>query len=111
MTQLSSTALERAGALRQKLWSRASEEPGRVFDDIYNLIYSQHVVGVAVDETLRGPGGSTPGVDGETAEDFVAATGRQELVDSVISELKWKKVDFAPLKKIVITKEDGSSER
>jgi RNA-directed DNA polymerase len=54
--------------MQAKLRRWAAADPGRRFDDLFNLVHDPATLIVAFDRVSGNKGANTPGVDGITAE-------------------------------------------
>lgn len=64
--------------MQAKLHRWAAADPGRRFDDLFNLVHDSATLIAAFDRVAANRGAKTPGVDGTTVadvEDYVGAPG------------------------------------
>ena len=66
-------ARSRVSEMQAKLHRWAAADPGRRFDDLFNLVYDPATLIVAFDRVAGNRGASTAGVDGLTAADVEKA--------------------------------------
>lgn len=107
-----SLASRRVLGMQQKLHRWAVADPGRRFDDLYNLIYDPVFLVAAWTRVKGNTGGRSAGVDGRT----VAAIERSDLgVEGFLADLRaqLKARRFAPLpvRERLIPKADGKRRR
>ena len=84
----------RAGEAQTKLHRWATEDPGRRFDDLYNLVYDPAFLVVAWNRVRGNKGARTAGVDGVSPRSVVFGAG--ELLDGIRDDLKSRR--FAPVR-------------
>jgi RNA-directed DNA polymerase len=68
----------RVSEMQAKLHQWAAADPGRRFDDLFNLVHDPATLLVAFDRVAGNPGANTPGVDGLTVasvEEFIGVPG------------------------------------
>ena len=68
----------RVSGMQVKLHRWAAADPGRRFDDLFNLVHDPATLIVAFDRVAGNQGANTPGVDGWTVahvEEFVGVPG------------------------------------
>ena len=84
----------KAGEAQTKLHRWATEDPGRRFDDLYNLVYDPAFLVVAWNRVRGNKGARTAGVDGVSPRSVVFGAG--ELLDGIRDYLKSRR--FAPVR-------------
>ena len=82
----------KAGEAQTKLHRWATEDPGRRFDDLYNLVYDPAFFVVAWNRVRGNKGARTAGVDGVGPRSVVFGAG--ELLDGIRDYLKSRR--FVP---------------
>ena len=65
----------RVSEMQVKLHRWAAADPGRKFDDLFNLVHDPATLTVAFDRVAGNTGSRTPGVDGLTVADVERAVG------------------------------------
>ena len=80
--------------MQTKLHRWATEDPGRRFDDLYNLVYDPAFLVVAWNRVRGNKGARTAGVDGVSPRSVVFGAG--ELLDGIRDDLKSRR--FAPVR-------------
>ena len=80
--------------MQTKLHRWATEDPGRRFDDLYNLVYDPAFLVVAWNRVRGNKGARTAGVDGVSPRSVVFGAG--ELLDGIRGDLKSRR--FAPVR-------------
>lgn len=93
-------------ALQEKLYGRALEDRSKIFDGIYNLVFSLPVLVAATTHVLSGDGANTPGIDGITKK-HIEQMGRTRFIQGLQQELKKKSYRPNHLKPKDIPKSNG----
>jgi RNA-directed DNA polymerase len=78
---------DRVSEMQAKLHRWAAADPGRRFDDLFNLVHHPATLQVAWTRVVGNPGGRTAGVDGMNAAD-VERFGVQEFLDELRTAVK-----------------------
>src|SRR4051812_29515514 len=78
---------DRVSEMQAKLHRWAAAEPGRRFDDLFNLVHHPATLQVAWTRVVGNTGGRTAGVDGMNAAD-VERFGVQEFLDELRTAIK-----------------------
>ena len=93
------------GEMQRKLALWATQEPGRKFKDLHNLLYDKDWITVAHDHVRKNAGSKTAGLDGITMKDF------DENLDSNIEQLrqdlKAQTFEPQPVRRVYIPKPGG----
>ena len=97
--------------IQTKLHRWARDDPGRVFDDLFNLVADPAFLLVAWDRVRSNKGAKTAGVDGQTAASIVARIGVGEFLDALRASLKQRSFRPLPVKERMIPKQDGKLRR
>jgi RNA-directed DNA polymerase len=98
----------RVSEMQAKLHSWAAADPGRRFDDLFNLVYDPATLLVAFERVAGNTGANTPGVDGLTValvEEFIGAPG---FLDDLRTALKAGTFRPLPVRERTIPKPGGS---
>ncbi len=82
-----------------------AKDPGFRTNDLYNLVYDMDFLCRAYGEVKSNSGASTPGVDGQTMEDFEEDLG--ENLQDLRRSLKLESYDPEPVRRTYIPKGDG----
>lgn len=82
-----------------------AKDPGFRTNDVYNLVYDMDFLRRAYGEVKSNSGASTPGVDGQTMEDFEEDLG--ENLQDLRRSLKSESYDPEPVRRTYIPKGDG----
>ncbi|WP_433346899.1 group II intron reverse transcriptase/maturase [Microtetraspora malaysiensis] len=83
-------------------------DPGRRFDDLFNLVHDPATLLVAFDRVAGNHGARTPGVDGLTATDVEQRIGVPGFLDDLRAQLKAGTFRPLPVRERVIPKPGGS---
>jgi RNA-directed DNA polymerase len=97
----------RVSEMQAKLHRWAVADPGRRFDDLFNLVHDPATLKVAWDRVAGNTGARSPGVDGRTALD-VEDLGVQRFLDDVRSAVKAGSFRPMPVRERMIPKPGGS---
>lgn len=98
----------RVSEMQTKLHRWAAADPGRRFDDLFNLVYDPATLLVAFERVAGNTGANTPGVDGLTVslvEEFIGAPG---FLDDLRTALKAGTFRPLPVRERMIPKPGGS---
>ncbi len=93
-------------ALQKKFFERANEDPSRVFDGIYNLVYQPAVLVEAAARVLSNKGANTPGLDGITKA-MIDEKGRERFILRLHKELRGKNYNPSPLRPTTLKPSNG----
>jgi len=104
-----SEAESRVLAMQRKLHQWAVSDPGRRFDDLYNLVADPAFLVVAWDRVRRNRGARTAGVDGIAPRSIGAKAGT--LLDGLRAELKARQFAPARVREKAIPKASGKVRR
>src|SRR6266536_4130490 len=104
-------AESRVLGIQTKLHRWAREEPGRVFDDLFNLVADPAFLLVAWERVRSNKGAKTAGVDGQTAASIIARIGGEELLDGLRTSLRQRSFQPLPAKERMIPKPGGKLRR
>jgi len=103
-------AWQRVLRIQTKLHQWAIDDPGRRFDDLWNLVYDSAVLVEAWHRVRRNRGARTAGVDGETAYYVSVVRGEQAFLSVLRDELKTRRFQPLPVREVTIPK-PGSAKR
>ena len=102
--------MPRVLGIQAKLHRRAVADPGRRFDDLFNLV--DDPASLMWRTPGRGnKGASTPGVDGHTALSITAAVGVEGFLDHLRASLKDRTFRPLPVRERMIPKPGGGKRR
>jgi len=104
------TAWRRVLKIQTKLHQWATDDPGRQFDDLWNLVHDPAVLVEAWHRVRRNRGARTAGVDGETAYYVTTVRGEQAFLSELRDELKTRRFQPLPVRQVTIPK-PGSTKR
>src|SRR4029450_13433653 len=90
--------------LQIKLYRKAKNEPGYRFYMLYDKIYREDILAHAY--ALARANQGAPGVDGQTFE-RIESTGREEWLTGIRQELRNKKYQPQPVRRVMIPKPGG----
>jgi RNA-directed DNA polymerase len=102
-------ARARVHAMQTKLHRWATDDPGRVFDDLGNLIYDPAFLVVAWDRVRSNTGGRSAGVDGIAPRSLPAGGG--PFLDGLRDDLKARRFVPTPVRERMIPKAGGKLRR
>jgi RNA-directed DNA polymerase len=98
----------RVAKMQAKLHRWAAADPGRRFDDLFNLVYDPATLMLAFDRVAGNRGANTPGVDGLTVAAVVERLGVPGFLDEVRSAVKDGSFRPLPLRERLIPKPGGA---
>jgi RNA-directed DNA polymerase len=99
---------QRVSEMQDKLHRWAVAEPGRRFDDVFNLVHDPATLIVAFARVAGNRGRNTPGVDGVTAADIEQGLGMPGFLDQLRASLKDGSFRPVPVRQRQIPKLGGS---
>lgn len=94
--------------MQTKLHRWAAADPGRRFDDLFNLVCDPATLLVAFDRVAGNTGARTPGVDGLTVAHIEEQTGVPGFLDELRADLKSGAFRPLPVRERKIPKAGGS---
>jgi RNA-directed DNA polymerase len=94
--------------MQAKLHRWAAADPGRRFDDLFNLVYDPATLVVAFDRVAGNIGARTAGVDGLTVADVEQQLGVPGFLDDLRAQLKQGTFRPLPVRERTIPKPGGS---
>ena len=95
---------QRVLRIQTKLHQWATDDAGRRFDDLWNLVYDPAVLVHAWQRVRSNRGARTAGVDGETAHYVTAVRGEQAFLAELRAELKARRFQPVPVREVTIPK-------
>jgi RNA-directed DNA polymerase len=98
----------RVSEMQAKLHRWAAADPGRRFDDLFNLVYDPATLVVAFDRVAGNIGARTAGVDGLTVADVEQQLGVPGFLDDLRAQLKQGTFRPLPVRERTIPKPGGS---
>ncbi|MBP2707460.1 group II intron reverse transcriptase/maturase [Microbispora sp. RL4-1S] len=98
----------RVSEMQAKLHQWAAADPGRRFDDLFNLVHDPATLLVAFDRVAGNRGANTPGVDGLTVAEVEEWIGVPGFLDDLRAALKDGSFRPLPVRERVIPKPGGS---
>src|SRR5258706_9519765 len=98
----------RVSGMQAKLHRWAAADPGRRFDDLFNLVHDPATLIVAFSRVAGNGGANTPGVDGMTVGLVEERIGVQEFLDDLRAQLKAGTFRPLPVRERKIPKPGGS---
>ena len=104
-------AWQRVLKIQTKLHQWATDDAGRRFDDLWNLVYDPAVLVHAWQRVRSNRGARTAGVDGETAHYVTAVRGEQAFLSELRDELKARRFQPVPVREVTIPKPGGKRRR
>jgi RNA-directed DNA polymerase len=102
-------AEQRVQRMQSKLHQWAKADPGRRFDDLYNLVYDPAFLVVAWSRVRGNKGGRTAGVDGVVPRAIVLGVG--EFLGGLRAELKARRFTPTRVREKAIPKASGKLRR
>ena len=97
--------------IQARLHRRAVADPGRRFDDLFNLVADPAFLLVAWARVRGNKGARTAGVDGHTALSITAAVGVEGFLDRLRAALKDRSFRPLPVRERMIPKAGGKKRR
>src|SRR2546430_8711838 len=97
--------------IQAKLHRWAAADPGRRFDDLFNLVADPAFLLVAWARVRGNKGARTAGVDGHTALSITAAMGVEGFLDRLRASLKDRSFRPLPVRERMIPKAGGKKRR
>jgi RNA-directed DNA polymerase len=105
-------AESRVWRMQTKLHQWAAADPGRRFDDLYNLVFDPATLQVAFARVAGNFGARTPGVDGQTVQILRARAGGVEtFLGGIHDQLKAREFTPLPVRERMIPKSAGKLRR
>jgi RNA-directed DNA polymerase len=98
----------RVAGMQAKLHRWAAADPGRRFDDLYNLVHDPATLLMAFERVAGNKGANTPGVDGITAAWVEETVGVPGFLDDLRAALKDGSFRPLPVRERLIPKPGGS---
>src|SRR5215210_4828200 len=98
----------RVSEMQAKLHRWAAADPGRRFDDLFNLVHDSATLIVAFDRVAGNTGSRSPGVDGLTVADVEEQIGVPGFLDDLRVRLKTGTFRPLPVRERKIPKPGGS---
>jgi RNA-directed DNA polymerase len=98
----------KVSGMQAKLHCWAAADPGRRFDDLFNLVHDPATLAKAFDRVVGNTGANTPGVDDVTAFDVEQLTGEPAFLDDLRNRLKDGSFRPLPVRERKIPKPGGS---
>jgi RNA-directed DNA polymerase len=99
---------DRVAGMQAKLHRWAAADPGRRFDDLFNLVHDPATLFIAFCRVAGNQGANTPGVDGITAEYVEQVVGVPGFLDDLRAALKDGSFRPLPVREKLIPKPGGS---
>jgi RNA-directed DNA polymerase len=97
--------------IQTKLYQWACADPGRRFDDLFNLVADPAFLLVAWDRVRSNRGARSAGVDRRTASSITLHVGVEDFLDTLRSTLKDRSFRPLPLRERMIPKPGGKLRR
>ena len=97
--------------IQTKLYQWACADPGRRFDDLFNLVADPAFLLVAWDRVRSNRGARSAGVDRRTASSIALHVGVEDFLDTLRSTLKDRSFRPLPLRERMIPKPGGKQRR
>jgi RNA-directed DNA polymerase len=101
----------RVRRIQTKLHQWAAADPGRRFDDLYNLVYDPATLRVAFDRVAGNTGARSAGVDGSTVYDIRERVGEQAFLERIRAGLKTREFQPLPVRQRLIPKRGSGKVR
>jgi len=98
----------RVSEMQAKLHRWAAADPGRRFDDLFNLVHDPATLLVAFDRVAGNQGSRTPGIDGLTVIEVEERIGARRFLDELRAALKDGTFRPLPVRQRTIPKPGGS---
>jgi RNA-directed DNA polymerase len=102
-------AESRVHRMQTKLHQWATADPGRQFDDLYNLVHDPSFLVVAWNRVRRNAGARSAGVDGVRPRSIGPRAGR--MLEDLRADLKIRRFRPAPVREKMIPKANGKFRR
>ena len=102
-------AQRRVLVMQTKLHQWATSNPGRRFDDLYNLVYDPAFLVVAWHRVRGNRGARTAGIDGVTPRSIGTRTG--QMLGELRDDLKARRFRPEPVREVMIPKTSGKMRR
>ena len=99
---------QRVSGMQAKLHCWAAADPGRRFDDLFNLVHDPATLLVAFDRVASNLGARTAGVDGLTVADVERIVGVPGFLDDLRAQLREGTFHPLPVRERTIPKPGGS---
>jgi RNA-directed DNA polymerase len=99
---------QRVSEMQVKLHHWAAADPGRRFDDLFNLVYDPATLIVAFNRVATNLGARTAGVDGLTVADVEQIMGAPSFLDDLRAHLREGTFRPLPVRERTIPKPGGS---
>ncbi len=99
---------QRVSEMQVKLHQWAAADPGRRFDDLFNLVHDPATLIVAFNRVATNLGARTAGVDGLTVADIEQITGAPGFLDDLRAHLREGTFRPLPVRERTIPKPGGS---
>lgn len=99
---------QRVSKMQAKLHSWAAADPGRRFDDLFNLVHDPATLLVAFDRVAGNRGARTAGVDGWTVAAVEEALGVRGFLEDLRTQIKTGVFRPLPVRQRMIPKPGGS---
>jgi RNA-directed DNA polymerase len=106
--QVPAGSWSRVSEMQARLHRWAAADPGRRFDDLFNLVHDPATLIVAFDRVAGNHGANTPGVDGLTAARIEQRVGAGGFLDEMRTALKQGAFRPLPVRERKIPKPGGS---
>jgi RNA-directed DNA polymerase len=101
-------ASDRVAEMQAKLHRWAAADPGRRFDDLFNLVHDPATLVMAFDRVAGNRGARSPGVDGLTVADVEEQIGVPGFLNDLRAQLKAGSFRPLPVRERKIPKPGGS---
>ena len=98
----------RVSEMQVKLHRWAAADPGRQFDDLFNLVHDPATLLIAFERVAGNTGARTPGVDGLRVADVEKVIGVSGFLDDLRARLKGGTFRAVPVRERKIPKPGGS---
>src|SRR5215469_7584006 len=108
LSGVSKDAFGRVAGIQAKLHRWAAADPGRRFDDLFNLVHDPATLMVAFARVAGNKGADTPGIDGVTASYVEREVGVPGFLDDLRAALKDGSFRPLPVRERMIPKPGGS---
>jgi RNA-directed DNA polymerase len=105
------TAGQRVLGIQTKLHSWAAVEPGRRFDDLFNLVCDPAFLVVAWERVAGNKGSQTPGIDRATVAWIESRIGVEVFLQDIRAQLKARLFQPVAVRQVMIPKPSGKLRR